>query len=130
MEIVAALFVEDITFRTVPAVPTPSTRIDLKGVFFSLPVAVFPATIEPHLVVLVRVAADHHGTGALLVTYHRDGLEIARNRQVFTVEPGKFGYRLVKSELVFDEPGAIEAQCTIDGTPTVITVPLSVIDAA
>jgi hypothetical protein len=129
MEIVAALFVEDVKFRTVPAVPSPSTRIDLTGVFFSLPVAEFPAAVEPHLVVLVRVAPEHHGTGALVVTYHRDELEIARNRQVFTVEPGKFGYRLVRSELTFDAPGSVEARCQIDGTATVITVPLSVVPA-
>jgi hypothetical protein len=127
VEIVAALFVERIDFRTVPASPTPSTRIDLTGVYFSLPVAAFPTTIEPHLVVLVRVAPEHHGTGALVVTYLRDGEEIARNRQVFSVEPGKFGYRLVRGELSFDGPGTVEAHCRIDGTDTTIVVPLSVV---
>jgi hypothetical protein len=127
VEIVAALFVESIDFRTVPAVPNPSTRIDLTGVFFSLPVAGFPTTIEPHLVVLVRVAPDHHGTGALVVSYRRDGEEIARNRQVFSVDPGKFGYRLVRGELTFDEPGSVEAHCTIDGSDTTIVVPLAVV---
>ena len=39
-----------------------------------------------------------------------DGEEIGRNRQTFFVEPGKFGYRLVKGELEFPEPGTIEAQ--------------------
>ena len=127
MEIVAALFVESIDFRTVPAVPNPSTRIDLTGVFFSLPVASFPTTVEPHLVVLVRVAPDHHGTGALIVSYRRDGEEIARNRQVFSVDPGKFGYRLVRSELTFDGPGAVEAHCQIDGTANTIVVPLAIV---
>jgi hypothetical protein len=127
VEIVAALFVESIDFRTVPAVPNPSTRIDLTGVFFSRPVDAFPTTVEPHLVVLVRVAPEHHGTGALVVSYRRDGEEIARNRQVFSVEPGKFGYRLVRGELSFDEPGSIEAHCTIDGSATTIVVPLSVV---
>ena len=41
------------------------------------------------------------------------GEEIGRNRQTFFVEPGKFGYRLVKGELEFPEPGTIEACCTI-----------------
>jgi hypothetical protein len=130
VEIVAALFVESIDLRTVPAVPSPSTRIDLTGVYFSLPVAAFPTTIEPHLVVLVRVAPDHHGTGALIVSYQRDGEEIARNRQVFSVDPGKFGYRLVRGELTFDGPGAVEAHCHIDGTATTIVVPLSVVPSS
>jgi hypothetical protein len=127
VEIVAALFVESIDFRTVPAVPNPSTRIDLTGVFFSLPVDAFPTTVEPHLVVLVRVAPEHHGTGALVVSYRRDGEEVARNRQVFSVEPGKFGYRLVRGELSFDEPGSIEAHGPIDGSATTNVVPLAIV---
>ena len=51
MDIVAALFVENLEFRQVAG---GSTRIDITGAFFSEPVAEFPAHMTPHLVVLVR----------------------------------------------------------------------------
>ena len=54
-----------------------------------------------------------------------DGEEIGRNRQPFFVEPGKFGYRLVKGELEFPEPGTIEARCTIVESGSAVTVPLT-----
>ena len=56
MEIVAALFVEGIEFRQVEG---PSTRIDITGAFFSTAVEQYPATLTPHLVVLVRSPAEH-----------------------------------------------------------------------
>jgi hypothetical protein len=107
VDIVAALFVENIEFRQVPG---PSTRIDLTGAFFSEPISEFPATITPHLVVLVRAPA-------------------ARNAQQFSVEPGKFGYRLVRPELEFPEPGTIEAHCTITESGSTVVVPLTAIPA-
>ena len=55
MEIVAALFVEGIDFRQVAG---PSTRIDITGAFFSTAVETYPTKLEPHLVVLVRAAAE------------------------------------------------------------------------
>ncbi len=85
--------------------PGPATRIDITGAFFSTTVPAYPAQLTPHLVVLVRAAAGTDGNATLETVFVRDsGEEIGRNRQSFVVEPGKFGYRLVKGELEF--PGA------------------------
>ena len=123
MEIVAALFVENIDFRQVAG---PSTRIDITGAFFSTAVPAYPAQLTPHLVVLVRAPADSEGNGTLETVFVRaDGTEVGRNGQSFFVEPGKFGYRLVKGELEFPEPGTIEAKCTILESGSSVTVPLT-----
>ncbi len=123
MEIVAALFVEGIDFRQVEG---PSTRIDITGAFFSVAVRVYPTQLTPHLVVLVRAPAGGEGNGTLDTVFVRDdGEEIGRNRQSFFVEPGKFGYRLVRGELNFDGPGTVEARCTIIETGSCVTVPLT-----
>lgn len=123
MEIVAALFVESINFRQVDG---PSTRIDITGAFFSTAVAAYPAQLEPHLVVLVRAPAGGDGNGTLDVVFVRgDGEEMGRNRQQFFVEPGKFGYRLVRGELDFPGPGTVEARCTIMESGSAVTVPLT-----
>ena len=126
MELVAALFVENLDFRQVPG---PSTRIDLSGVFFSLPVAEFPTTLTPHLIVLVRAPDDDSGQATFEAIFTRDGEQVARNVQPCPVEPGKFGYRLVRPELPFEGPGTIEAHCTLLESGSSITVPLSVIPA-
>jgi hypothetical protein len=128
---VAALFTEHIDFRQIPG---PSTRIDLTGVYFSVPVSSFPTVLDPHLVVLVRCPPDDPGTGILVVEFRRAGVdgeagEVARSRQVFSVDPGRFGYRLVRSELPFDEPGTVEAHVRIEGSPTTLVVPLSVVQS-
>jgi hypothetical protein len=123
MELVAALFVENLDFRQVPG---PSTRIDLSGVFFSLPVDEFPVTLTPHLIALVRASDDDSGNATFETVFTRDGEQIARNVQPCPVEPGKFGYRLVRPELAFDEPGTIEARCTLVESGSSITVPLTV----
>ncbi len=118
MDIVAALFIDTIELRQVPG---PSTRIDLSGVQFSAPApGPAPVTIEPHLVVIVRCAADESGNGALEVSYRRDGEQIARNVQPLQVEPGKFNYRLVRAELEFETLGTIEAHCRIDMGPVTV----------
>jgi hypothetical protein len=122
MEIVAALFVEGIDFRQVAG---PSTRIDITGAFFSTVVDSYPAHLEPHLVVLVRAPAGTDGNATLETVFRRDDEEVGRNRQAFFVEPGKFGYRLVKGELEFPEPGTIEACCTIVEGGSSVTVPLT-----
>src|SRR3954471_2297520 len=123
MEIVAALFVEAIDFRQVAG---PATRIDITGAFFSTTVPAYPAQLTPHLVVLVRAAADTDGNATLETVFVReDGEEVGRNRQAFFVEPGKFGYRLVKGELEFTEPGTIEARCQIVESGSQVTVPLT-----
>ena len=126
MDIVAALFVENINFRQVEG---PSTRIDITGAFFSTRALEFPAHLSPHLVVLVRVPkSDASGSGTLETRFVTEtGAEVGRNVQQFEVEPGKFGYRLVKGELDFDAPGTIEAHCTITETGSSVVVPLTVI---
>ena len=122
MEIVAALFVEGIDFRQVAG---PSTRIDITGAFFSTAVESYPARMEPHLVVLVRAPEGSDGDATLETVFRRAGDEVGRNRQTFFVEPGKFGYRLVKGELEFPEPGTIEAHCSIVDEVSAVTVPLT-----
>lgn len=125
MDIVSALFAESIDLRPVPG---PSTRIDLTGVMFSLPApAEPPVTISPHLIVLVRCRRDEDGQGILEVIFHdEDGAEVARNVSPFTVEPGKFTYRLVRAELEYAKLGTIEAHCRIlpDGPVTVVPLTL------
>jgi hypothetical protein len=128
MEIVAALFVEGIDFRQVAG---PATRIDITGAFFSTAVPGYPAQLTPHLVVLVRAPGDTDGNGTLEVVFVReDGEEIGRNNQAFFVEPGKFGYRLVRGELEFTEPGTIEARCQIVESGSQVTVPLTTLPVA
>src|SRR3984893_10144807 len=123
MEIVAALFVENIDFRQVAG---PSTRIDITGAFFSTAVPAYPAQLTPHLVVLVRAPEDSDGNATLETVFVRaDGTEPGRNGQSFFVDPGKFAYRLVKGELEFPEPGTIEAKCTILESGSSVTVPLT-----
>ncbi len=118
MDIVAAVFIEDIELRPAPG---PSTRIDLKGIYFSMaaPSSV-PVTLEPHLLVLVRCRPDEPGTGALEVLYRRGDEEVARNVQPLQVEPGKFNYRLVRAELEFPDHGTVEAHCRIDLGPVTV----------
>src|SRR2546423_1748830 len=70
MEIVAALFIENLDVRPVPG---PSTRIDLTGIMFSLPAPQPPpVTLTPHLIVLARCPAAHGGQGTLETSF-RDG---------------------------------------------------------
>ena len=118
MQIVAALFTDEIELRPVPG---PSTRIDLTGVHFSAPApSAPPVTVTPHLVVIVRNEPDGAPDGVLEVTFHLldqpDGTaeQIARNVQPVGVEPGKFAYRLVRAELEFPDLGTVEARCCID----------------
>lgn len=119
MQIVSALFIDDMELRQVPG---PSTRIDLNGIQFSAPApGPFPVTITPHLVVIVRNGAGEPPSGALEVLFMRDGEQIARNVQPVEVEPGKFAYRLVRGELEFPTEGTVEAHCRIDmGEVTVV----------
>jgi hypothetical protein len=119
MQIVAALFVENFEMRQAPG---PSTRIDMSGVMFSMAApAPAPVTIEPHLVGLIFCPEDEPGTGVFEVVFRRgvdeDSEQIARNVSPFTVEPGKFTYRLVRGELEFDDYGQVFAHCRIDHGP-------------
>jgi hypothetical protein len=125
MDIVSALFAENIDLRQVPG---PSTRIDLIGIMFSMPApAPPPVTVTPHLIVLVRCRAGEDGQGILEVVFRDEqGEQVARNVSPFQVEPGKFTYRLVRGELEFRQPGTIEAHCRLlpDGAVTVVPLTL------
>jgi len=124
MEIIAALFIDEIDIRQVAG---PSTRIDLSGVQFSAAApAPLPFTWAPHLVVIIRCPETGAGQGVLEVTYHRGDEQIARNVQPFDVEPGKFTYRLVLAEMDFQEYGTVEARCRINSDPH-ITVPYTIL---
>jgi len=128
VDIVSALFVENIDLRQVPG---PSTRIDLTGVMFSLPATgPLPLTIAPHLVVLVRCRENENGFAALEVIFRDEaGEQVAKSVMPFQVEPGKFGYRLVRGELTYETYGTIEAHCNIDGGPVTV-VPLTLLPPA
>jgi hypothetical protein len=125
MDIVAALFVEDIQLR--PAFEGGPTNIDLGGVHFSAaPPEPPPCTVAPHLVVLVRCATDEDGSGVLEVVFRRDGDQVARNVQPLQVEPGKFTYRLVRAEVDFADYGTVEAHCRV-GTGHTTVVPYTLV---
>lgn len=128
MQILAALFIDTIDFRQVDG---PSTRIDLGGVQFSFAApGPLPVALEPHLVVLVRCTVDEPGTAALVVTFFNEaGEEVARNVQPLQVEPGKFGYRLVRAQLTWPDYGTIEARCRLDDGPET-RVPLTLLPPA
>lgn len=128
MDIVSALFCENINLRQAPG---PSTRIDLSGIMFSLAApAPAPVTIGPHLVVLIRCRPDEPGDGILEVVFRdQEGKEVARNASPFTVDPGKFTYRLVRGELTYDDYGTIEAHCRVGQGPATV-VPLTLLPPA
>ena len=125
MQILSALFVEGFDFRQVEG---PSTRIDLNGIYFSTVAKSFPTTIEPHLIVLIRCGADETGSDALEVVFLRGSEEVARNRQPVMIEPGKFGYQLVKGEIEFEATGTVEAHCRLASSEAdPLIVPLTVL---
>jgi hypothetical protein len=125
LDIISALFAENIDLRPVPG---PSTRIDLSGIMFSLPAPSDPpVSITPHLIVLVRCRPSEDGQGVLEVVFRDEaGEQVARNVSPFQVEPGKFTYRLVRGELEFKDLGTIEAHCRLlpDGVVTVVPLTL------
>ena len=121
MQIVSALFVENFEIRQAPG---PSTRIDLTGAMFSMAAPdPLPLTISPHLIGLIFCPLGESGQGVFEVIF-RDTLDaesddepMARNVSPFTVEPGKFTYRLVKGELTFDSYKQIFAHCRVGRGP-------------
>ena len=127
MQIVAALFVENFEMRQAPG---PSTRIDITGAMFSMAAPEpAPLTITPHLVGLIYCPATASGQGVFEVVFRRtgdpdapasEGDEVARNVSPFSVEPGKFTYRLVRGELEFPDYGQVFAHCRIDQGPWLI----------
>lgn len=128
MHIVSALFVENFALRQAPG---PSTRIDITGAMFSMASPSSPpVTLDPHLVALIYCPERDSGAGVFEVVFRR-GLEesdemVARNVSPFTVEPGKFTYRLVKAELDFADYGQVFAHCRIDRGPW-MTVPFTLL---
>ena len=124
MQIVSALFVENFEMRQAPG---PSTRLDLTGAMFSMaaPEPV-PLTIAPHLVALIFCPTDVPGQGVFEVIYRTDlgdperpdaGEHLARNVSPFSVEPGKFTYRLVRGEIEFTEYRQVFAHCRVGRGP-------------
>jgi hypothetical protein len=125
MDIISALFTENIDVRPVPG---PSTRIDLMGIMFSLAApSPPPVSLTPHLIVLVRCRPHEDGQGVLEVVFRDEaGEQVARNVSPFQVEPGKFTYRLIRGELTFSDYSTIEAHCRLmpDGPVTVVPLTL------
>jgi hypothetical protein len=126
MDIVSALFIENFELRPVPG---PSTRVDLLGAMFSMPApAAPPVTVTPHLMVLIRSRRDDPPNGVLEVVFHdEDGAQVARNVSPFSVEPGKFTYRLVRAELEYSRLGTIEAHCRLVPSEHATVVPLTLL---
>lgn len=126
MEIISALFAENIDLRPVPG---PSTRIDLTGIMFSMPSpSEPPVSLTPHLVVIIRCRDGEDGQGVLEVVFRDEsGEQVARNVSPFQVEPGKFTYRLVRGELEFTDYGTIEAHCRLLPEGAVTAVPLTLL---
>ena len=124
MQIVSALFVENFEMRQAPG---PSTRIDLTGAMFSMAApSPVPVTVAPHLVGLIFCPPAEAGQGVFEVVFRKQigapdaaeaGEHVARNVSPFSVEPGKFTYRLVRGELEFTEYGQIFAYCRVDRGP-------------
>lgn len=136
MRIVSALFVENFEMRQAPG---PSTRLDLTGAMFSMAApSPVPVTIAPHLVALIFCPADEPGQGVFEVIF-TDSLDdpeaagpdgqLARNVSPFTVEPGKFTYRLVRGELEFPDYGQVFAHCRVDRGPWTV-VPFTLLPPA
>ena len=128
MRIVAALFVENFSLRTDDA---GLARIDIQGAHFTMRApSTFPCTVAPHLAAIVHCPADADGRGVFEVVVRDGALDdapvLARNVSPFTVEPGKFTYRLVRSELTLDGPRQVVAHCRV-GTGDWLRVPLSVV---
>ena len=124
MQIVAALFVENFEMRQAPG---PSTRLDLTGAMFSMAApSPVPVTIAPHLVGRIFCPPGEAGQGVFEVVFRSEigdpeaddaGEHLARNVSPFSVEPGKFTYRLVRGELEFTDYEQVFAYCRVDREP-------------
>ena len=136
MQIVSALFVENFEMRQAPG---PSTRLDLTGAMFSMAApSPTPVTIAPHLVGLIFCPPGESGQGVFEVVFRAEmgdpeaddaGDHVARNVSPFSVEPGKFTYRLVRGELEFPDYGQVFAHCRIDRGPWTV-VPFTLLPPA
>ena len=116
VHIVSTVFIESFEMKQAPG---PSSRIDITGIYFSLAVpSLPPVTIDPHLMALIFCPLGEPGNGVFEVVF-RKGIDeaseqLARNVSPFTVEPGKFTYRLVRGEIELHELGQIFAHCRVD----------------
>lgn len=129
MQIVAAVFAENIDLKPAPG---PSTKIDLTDIQFSMAAEqAVPAKLTPHLVILVWNPPTGKPMGALEVQFFRQDSneQIARNVQPLQIEPGKFNYRLVRAELEFTEYGTVVAVCRVDAGD-VVEVPFTLLPPA
>ena len=136
MHVVSALFVENFQLREAPG---PSTRIDITGAMFSMAApSAAPLTVAPHLLALIFCPPDEPGEGTFEVVFRRtadpeapsaDDDQVARNVNPFTVEPGKFTYRLVRGELEFTDYGQVFAHCRVDRGPWLV-VPFTLLPPA
>lgn len=124
MKFVAGLYVENINFRKNES---DSTRIDIDGAYFSFTPASYPTTHTPHLVLLISAVGSEIPNDTLIVEFFNGDQMIARNVQPCPIEPGKFGYRLVRPELEFTEPMTIIAKCTLTDSQEIIEIPLTAI---
>ena len=68
------------------------------------------------------------GEGVLVVEFLDEaGEQVARNASPFSVEPGRFTYRLVRAELAYEAANTtIEAHCRVGQGPTTV-VPLTLL---
>jgi hypothetical protein len=129
VQILAALFVDDMDMRTVAG---PATRIDLVGVQFSAAApGELPYLWAPHLVVLISCPPGEPGVAALEVVFRWRGSDevVARNVQPLQIEPGRFGRQLVRPEITFERLDTIEAHCRIDAGPVTV-VPFTLMPPA
>ena len=92
-----------------------------------------PVTVNPHLIALIYCPSTEPGSGIFEVVFRRgldeESEQVARNVSTFSVEPGKFMYRLVQAELEFPEYGQVFAHCRVDRGPWTV-VPFTLLAPA
>lgn len=124
----STVFIDSFEMRQAPG---PSSRIDITGIYFSLAAPSLPPfTIDPHLMALIFCPVGRSGNGVFEVVFRKgineDSEQLARNVSPFSVEPGKFTYRLVRGEIEIQELGQIFAHCRVDLGPWSV-VPLTLL---
>ncbi len=122
MKFVSGLYIDNVNFRKDES---GSTKIDIDGAFFSFKPQSYPILFNPHLVLLINAVDSEISNDTLVVEFKKGEEVVARNVQPCPIEIGKFGYRLVKPEIEFTEPGTITAFCTLTQSNETIEVPLT-----
>jgi hypothetical protein len=124
VHIVSTVFIDSFEMRQAPG---PSSRIDITGIYFSLAAPTLPpVTIDPHLMALIFCPVGHVFEVVFRKGIDEESEQLARNVSPFSVEPGKFTYRLVRGEIELHELGQIFAHCRVDRGPWSI-VPLTLL---